>query len=386
MNIKKILFLHPNFPGQFRNIASELSSNGHIVKFLCMTHFGRKLKGVDRMCIKTENYNENEVDTSKWSEVSEKYRQALSQLKKRGWYPDVVISHSGWGCGMYVREVWPKTCIISYLEWWFNPESDNYKFDENNSYLGLTRKVAAKHWKRNLPISLELSCSDHIVAPTRWQRDQLPYILKEKCKIIYDGVNDQLFKPGQNKRGDVPTITYGTRGMEPMRAFPQFVISIPEILKLNDKLIVEIAGLDNINYGGYPPKNYKTWGRWAKEYLARNNAKSRVKWMGRLDLHSYIRWLQESWCHIYLTHPFVASWSFVEAQCCSWSLVASDVEPVREMKFHQKCYLVDHRKKGAIARGVKKSLEEINIFVDHNTPDKITDSSCFESWNSLING
>ena len=151
------------------------------------------------------------------------------------------------------KEHWPKAHVISYSEWWFNPESDVYSYDQNNVYLGLNPQTAEKHWLRNGIISLELLTADIIVSPTEWQKQQLPNLLKRKCKVIFDGIDVEKFKPLTSTfdtlKGE-KILSYGTRGMEPMRGFAQFIESIPSITRNVPEVTVEIAGNDEVNYGG----------------------------------------------------------------------------------------------------------------------------------------
>ena len=109
-----ILFLHPNFPAQFKNLCSAFAEAGHRTRFLCQTHYGRSIKGVER--IKLENSaGHEELEKSKLSlfdktqKLAKQYRQGLTALRAQGLKPDIVISHSGFGCGLYAKEVWPKT-------------------------------------------------------------------------------------------------------------------------------------------------------------------------------------------------------------------------------------------------------------------------------------
>ena len=73
----------------------------------------------------------------------------------------------------------------------------------------------------------------------------------------------------------------------------------------------------------------------------------------------YIKWLQSSWCHVYLTHPFIASWSFVEALSAGASIVASDVEPVKDIcRKMPGVQLVDHRDENNIATCIATKVAE----------------------------
>lgn len=346
----RFLFLHPNFPAQFRHIAQALAAAGHDVAFLCQTHYGRTLPGVKRLCMKgglghEALLNEGGNQLQRAQRCAKQYRQAMAKLAGDGWQPDAVISHSGWGCGLHVKELWPQCRHVSYLEWWFDPESELLRHDPNNAALGLTPAVAPGFWLRNQTLALELSCADLVVAPTQWQRAQLPPLLRQHCKVIHDGVDLQQFKPRPERRAAKPLLTYGTRGMEPMRGFPELIRELPAALEAWPELEVEIAGEDGIHYGGVAPEE-GSWKRWAETRLAGPIAAGRVRWRGRLAEDDYVAWLQSSWVHVYLTQPFVASWSLVEALACGCPLIASNVPPVQEFCAPGRAWLVDSRKPG----------------------------------------
>ena len=149
------------------------------------------------------------------------YRSAFVELKKALWEPDIVISHSGWGCGL-VKEIWPSSRFKAISNG-FNPTSEFFSYDESNKSLNINKSSIKKSWQRNQQIALELSVSDNIVSPTNWQKNQLPPIFREKCRVVFDGIelekfNSSLRIPDKSKF----TITYGTRGMDPMRCFPTY--------------------------------------------------------------------------------------------------------------------------------------------------------------------
>ena len=178
-NPLKFLFLHPNFPAQFKHIGKYLVKSSNEVYFLCQTSYGRKIEGIKLLTLKGKGGHE-ELNSKKLNLVertkllSEQYRLGLINLKDRGWTPDVVISHSGWGCGLYVKEIWPNCTFLTYLEWWFSPTSQFFFHDEKNRELNLNRSSIKKNWDRNRFLALELASSDQIIAPTKWQRNQLP--------------------------------------------------------------------------------------------------------------------------------------------------------------------------------------------------------------------
>ena len=295
----------------------------------------------------------------KIQKLSKQYRQGLVSMKKSGYSPDIVISHSGFGCGLYVKELWPNVQLISYMEWWFNPESPFFSYDPNNKSLAVSQSSIRKSWKRNQSLALELSVSNAIVSPTQWQRPQLPKLLKDACEVIFDGIDLNIYKFDDSVGVRENVITYGTRGMDPMRAFPQFISSLPEILNRNKEIKVEIAGIDEANYGSEYKKS--SWKQWAIELLSSHQLDSRVNWVGRLGPGRYEKWLQSSSTHVYLSHPFVTSWSLVEAYCCFTPLVVSDIELTKEICSDcEAVTFADHRKTHEVSQKVINHLERIS--------------------------
>ena len=367
---QRLLILHPNFPGQFKHLAKAAASAGHDVRFLCQTHYNRSIPGVLRMKLKGSAGREALLQQAastleQTKKLAEQYRLGFLSLQKANWTPDVVVSHSGWGCGLFVKEFWPQCRHVAYVEWWFNPTSEFYQYDPENLELGIHPDAACKHWQRNQPLALELSAADAVVAPTAWQRQQLPASQQERCQIVHDGIDLQTFRPAATPaHHPTPLLTYGTRGMEPIRGFPQFIRALPKLLHERPDLTVEIAGEDSSNYSGSPPKGFKSWGTWAQRFLGDHGVAEQMHWLGHLPLTRYVDWLQRSWCHVYLTHPFVASWSLVEALSCGTRLLVSDVAPVREFCEGQpNVSFVDHR------NAAELSLQLGQVFLAKPQPD-----------------
>ena len=362
---KKILFLHPNYPGQFKQLVRHLSALETVeVKFLCLTDYSNNIKGIEKLIIKGSRGQQqllaectNELDAMKFR--AESYRRAFRNLDNQGWHPDVVISHSGWGCGIHVKEIWPDCRFVAYMEWWFSSKSAIYESTKDNKFLNFNLTTQQKLWIRNGYISHELSTADKIVAPSHWQREQLPAILKAGCDVVYDGIDFDFFEERVTKPHSKPLITYGTRGMEPMRCFKEFIKCLPHLMRSDPTIEVEIIGEDKICYGGNQPGKTETWGKWAKRYVTSAGLGNRVRFLGRLSYISYREWLQRSWCHVYLTQPYVCSWSLLEAMACGTKIVASDspsiaefCEPANEIK------LVDNNNLLGIVDSIRKTIDE----------------------------
>ena len=359
--VNKILFLHPNFPAQFKHLSRDIANQGHQVKFLCQTHFGRTVEGVEKIVLKQAAGKEaldkcNLTIFERSQKLAEQYRMIFKALKNDGYTPDVVICHSGWGCGLFVKEVWPESKHISYSEWWFSPQSDFFNYDPENLELNINSNAIKKSWIRNQSWALEHANADYIVTPTDWQKEQLPKLYRDNCQTIFDGIDTKVFNCSKKQeKSKITKLTYGTRGMDPMRCFPQLIKELPELFSHFPDIVIEIAGNDEAAYGSGKPSNgeYASWGSWARQYLAAKKINNRVKWVGYLKPNSYIQWLQSSDCHIYLTHPFVASWSLVEAFCCGLPIITSDIKATREIcRDDPLTVYADHREKGFLTRAL----------------------------------
>ena len=213
-----------------------------------------------------------------------------------------------------------------------------------------------------------MAMADDIVSPTDWQRQQLPKRFREQCLVIRDQIDRNHFYPEPKKQSPSPVLTYGTRGMEPMRGFPEFIKILPKILKKWPQLSVQIAGTDTINYGGVIPKE-GSWKQWAIELLKQHNLSNRVSWTGYLPFTSYVSWLKGSWCHVYLSEPFVTSWSLVEACHCAVPMVATR-SPATDEFSHLNPFViqVDHSDDEELAAAINDRIRFSSNFsrsVDH---------------------
>jgi len=91
---------------------------------------------------------------------------------------------------------------------------------------------------------------------------------------------------------------------------------------------VVVVGGDGIHYGPQLP-NGQTWKDKMLAELPLD--RSRLHFTGFLNRPDYLTVLQASTVHVYLTRPFVLSWSMLEAMACGCTLVASATPPVQEI-------------------------------------------------------
>ena len=353
---KNILFLHHNFPGQFKNLATHLDAKNHNIKFLTETNFVGQIGNIDCLNVEIINGSKN-ASLMGQVECGKRYLKALIDLKKSSWVPDIIISHSGWGCGIFAKDVFPNSYIVSYSEWWFSREAPEYRYNPNCEWFKFTEKSLSSARLRNLSLSFELTEADAVVCPTYWQKSQLPTILQQKTVVIHEGVDVDYFKYNPAWRNNkTKRITYATRGLEPMRGFPQFIQALKPIFEEYENIEVVIAAQDKVVYGGSIPKEGSYW-KWAQTILSKEIKLKKVKYLGHLDILDYARLLKSSHLHIYLTRPFVVSWSLIEAMASGCCIMSNKIEAVQEIVSNDNTLWCDLSNIKTITAAIRRGLE-----------------------------
>lgn len=345
--LQKFLFIHQNFPGQFVHVATELARLGHEVVALGIK--GRSVAGV-----KFLRYQPKAPDRVSGIEVAIDFEtkivrgiacaQVMERLKVGGFTPDVVVAHPGWGEALFCKDVWPDVRLVMFAEFFYGTQGTDYNFDPE-----FTTDTLAGRMRLRIKNSVHLHAlhaADAIYAPTQWQASQLPPEYRSKTQVIFDGIDTQHVKPdaqasihlqreGITLNAHSEVITFVNRNLEPYRGFHIFMRALPAILRQRPKAHVLIIGRDEVSYGSVP----KGGGTWRQAMLAEVGAQlpmARVHFLGGLPYEDYLRVMQISSCHVYLTYPFVLSWSCVEAMSTGRVVVASRTGPVTEVIEHGK--------------------------------------------------
>ena len=213
----RILFLHNNFPGQFKWLVKHFASVGAEITFVSM-YAADKDKRITHIVSK---------QPSELPDRLTKFFQRTLEKLSETYHPDIIISHSGFNCGLYAKYYYPSVPLISYLEWWFSPSSINAF--QSTEFFSCSPDLSVKLHLRNAPLSLELSQADLIVSPTAFQSQYLPPSFHSKLRVIFDGVPTRSLPRTHNRDN---FLLYASRGLEPMRCYPELIKSIPHIRKL----------------------------------------------------------------------------------------------------------------------------------------------------------
>ena len=383
MNPRTILFIHQAFPGQFAELAQSLVADGHKVYALAMNPQAQ-LPGVTLIKyspVRTQNtegmpYLLQEMDSKILR--GESAFKAMTLMRERGLNPDVVYAHPGWGEALFVKDVWPAARLVVYAEWFYNAEGQEVNFDPE--FPPITQEETQRLRLKNTPFLHALSEADAAITPTQWQKSRFPAWAQDKMQVIHDGLHlreiadvvpKTLGMPssGLKLRKGMPIVTYVARHLEPVRGFHVFMRSLPAILEANPEAHVIIMGRDaGINNQGYGQENTagSTWRKTLEAELAGKLDTNRVHFLGSVSRAVYLAMLKLSACHVYLTTPFILSWSFLEAASMGLPLVASDTAPVREFAFLEGLELVPFSDTEALSRAVLNRLGSDETFASNS--------------------
>ena len=270
--------------------------------------------------------------------------KALVEMKKT-FIPDIVVGHTGWGELMYVKEALPNAKVLGFSEYFYQPRLADIGFDPEfpNSFDDLLKTTS-----RNLVNWQTFHAIDWNLMPTAWQASTHPKSFLERSTVIFDGVDTINLKPNPEAVFEIGShkftakdeiITFINRNFEPYRGFHVFYRALPEILKRRPNAHVLMIGGGGVSYGA-GPKGGGTWREKLEAEVGSQVPQDRVHWSGRIEYDKLISALQISKAHVYLTYPFVQSWSMVEAMGLGALVIGSKTSPVQEFIEHGKTGLL----------------------------------------------
>ncbi len=355
--LMEILFIHQNFPGQFRHLAPALATRGHRVTALCMkkecpaTWNGVSMVsyGVARGSTKGIHPWVGDFET-KVIRGEACFRRALRLRDQEGYSPDLIIAHPGWGESLFLKDVWPKAKLAIYCEFFYTPEGADVGFDPEFPQEDAGSRCRLR--MKNSNSMLHFDIADAAISPTAWQASTFPEPFRSRITVVHDGIDTATLTPDpdvtltlRTKAGvkirltrEDELITFVNRNLEPYRGYHIFMRALPELLRRRSNVRVLIVGGSEVSYGARP----KQGGSWKQIFIDEVRPQisdtdwQRVHFLGKVPYDEFVKLLQLSTVHLYLTYPFVLSWSLLEAMSAGCAVLASDTEPLREVITHDK--------------------------------------------------
>jgi len=361
-----ILFVHQNFPGQFRHLAPHFARAGHRVQALAID--GAGLPGIEMLRYKPARGSSRGIHP--WAAEfetkvirGEACAAAATKLKTQGFTPEAIVANPGWGESLFLKDVWPQARMLALIEFFYAARGLDLDFDPEFSRPDLARDARLR--AKNAHLLMALADMDWGMSPTEFQRSTVPAAYRERISVAFEGIDTAVVQPdpaasftfgGRTVRAGDEVVTFVNRNLEPYRGYHVFMRALPEILRRRSKAIALIVGADGVSYGAGPPAG-KSWKQIFFDEVKERLDPSRVHFLGRLPYADYLKVLQVSACHVYLTYPFVLGWSCIEALAAGCLVVGSRTPPVEEVIEHgANGLLVDFFDTAALADSVVECL------------------------------
>ncbi|MDC0474048.1 glycosyltransferase [Hyphomicrobiales bacterium] len=393
MTKKKILFIHQNFPAQFKHLAKFMSEDKkYDVHSLSVENLKpsldntKILKKMDK--IKHHKYRIEQSSSKNIHSLAMEFETKMIRaeavakecfkLKDIGFIPDLIISHPGWGELYFIKDIWPDAKLLSYFEFYYNSKGADVGFDTNEPYTPeIDNELFFRLRARNAPGMMSYLDSDLLISPTNYQKSTAPKILHNKIKVIHDGIETDVIKPQEKsflkfthmgkevkltKKDKI--ITFVSRNLELYRGYHIFMRSLPIIQKNHPDAFILIIGGDSVSYGASANngKSYKDI--YYDEVKGDLTNHENIIFLGNLDYNLFLTALDISDAHIYLTYPFVLSWSMLEAMSLEKLVIGSKTKPVEELIKNNHNGLLfdffDYKKLAELTSDVLQNSEKYN--------------------------
>ncbi len=341
-----IVFLHQNMPGQFRYLAMALAQRPDTRVWFVTRRGGVTLPGVTSVVYPLADAGAKSAEPlARPLEGSARFARAAAgamlELRRQGVTPALVFAHPGWGEALLIRDVWPAARIVTYAEYYYQPEGGDIGFDP---LFPATPGGLFNARMMNANLLLAHEAADVLLSPTAWQASRHPALLQSRIEVIFDGIDTNRVTPDATATFTLPdgrvlsradeVITYVARNLEPHRGYHQFIAALPALLAARPRAQVVIVGGDEVSYSPLPRDGHPHWRAKLAAEVDLGEGAGRVHHIGKLAYAQYLALLRVSAAHVYLTYPFVLSWSFMEAMAAGCLMVASDTAPVREVARH----------------------------------------------------
>ena len=372
----RIIFIHQNMPGQYRGLMPRFAADpaNQVVAIGDAANIPRNFAKAPEQ-VRLLGYQMPRLpklvghpflaQAEHYTYRGERLARTLVELKTEGFRPDVICSHPGWGESLYIKDVFPEARLINYCEFFYDAHGRDFNFDPE------LPEPPFSEWgmrTRNAIQLLALNAMDEGVSPMAWQAQAYPREYQSRISVVHEGVDTKRVAPdpkafvalhGKNLTltTEDEVVTFICRNLEPYRGFHIFMRALPEILKARPKAHVILVGGDEVSYG--KPLAKGTYREWMLREVGAKLDPARVHFTGKIPYADFLRVLQISSAHVYLSYPFVLSWSMLEAMAAGCLIIGSRTPPVEEVIRHEKNgLLVDFFSPSEIVAAVNRAFEE----------------------------
>lgn len=367
----RVLFVHQNFPGQYRHIAPSIARRKGTQVVGLGENAGDALPGVKHIRYKAPPVGHK--DTHRYVRRFETavfrgqhVARACLALKEKGFTPDLICCHPGWGEAIYLKDVFPDAKTLYYFEFYYRSSGADVGFDPPGQPVHIDDACRVR--TLNTTHLLSLDSADWGQTPTQWQASRFPEWARARMSVIHEGIDTDAIRRDERAVYTLPdgrtltaqdeVVSFVARGLEPYRGFHVFMRALPEILARRPKAQVVMVGGDDPHYGA-KPKEGGTWKELLLAELGDRVDRARMHFPGKIPHAELGRLMSVSSAHVYLTYPFVLSWSLLEAMSSSCAIIGSRTAPVQEVITDGETgVLVDFFSPGEVAAAVVRALEK----------------------------
>lgn len=369
---KTFVFIHQNFPGQFPHLCRDLVKDNRV--FFITKNTQNRIASVQLLTYQphratTPNIHPYLTTIEDGILHGQAVGRILLQMHNQGVRPDIIIGHSGWGETQFAKDIFPDVPLLTYFEFFYSAKGADVGFDPE---FPSTDELKFHLRSRNQLLLSCLEATDQGISPTWWQHSRFPKAFSSKIEVIHDGVDTTALVPADNPTvtlpndltfdGSVPLVTFVARNLEPYRGFHIFMRAAERILKRHPTAHIVVVGGDDVSYGKKLPDG-ETYRAHVLKQVSIDE--QRVHFVGRIEYDVFKKMLQVSDAHVYLTYPFVLSWSMIEAMSTGCLVIGSQTSPVEEVIRHeQNGLLVDFFDPENIAATVVEAITKPERFKD----------------------
>ena len=342
----RVLFIHQNFPGQFGKLAAALSAQPGFEIYALGDESNIALK--PRQPYPVFAYRTRQATKSNAHHYLHSFEaairrgqdvvRALQTLRQKNITPDLIIGHPAWGELLFIKDIFPNAKVIAYCEYFYRAQGGDVGFDPEFPATDDDRfRVRIK----NSTQLHALEQADAGVSPTAWQRSSYPPREQARIEIIHEGLDLQrlvekkeasfTLADGRTLTRADQVITFVSRKLEPYRGFHVFMRALPELQKRLPQAHFCIAGADGVSYGIPAPAPHEHYRAMLMQEVGTKLDMARTHFTGTLPSDRYLSLMQISRLHVYLSYPFVLSWSMLEAMACGVPVLGSATPPVEEV-------------------------------------------------------